>query len=1568
MKLIILAIFLCISLIVNAQVTKTAIVTPGGLITTLTPTEFSTVTNLTLTGTLDARDFKTLRDNMPVLAVLDLSQINILGYSGPEGPDASASDYPANELPRNSFCKVTSNSAQGKSSLTLVILPTNITSIGSLALGGCYNLKGDLVIPGSVTSIGDFAFDGCFGIAGTLTLPAGLVSIGKGAFSGCSLMTGSLNIPATVTTIGKYAFSGCSRMKGTLTLPPNITSIADSAFSSCTQLSGNLSIPSGVTSIGNGAFGSCGGFTGSLVLPANLTSLGSYAFYGCGRFTGSVTIPSAINKIKDGTFAFMNGISSFVFPPVLTQIGNSAFESCSSWTGALSFPSTLTSIGNVAFESCSKLTGIALPNSLQSIGNSTFAGCVGLVGTFTIPNSVTTIGETAFQSCFGLTAVNLPSTLVTIPYGIFKYCTGLIGTFKLPESTTSIGLGAFAYCSALNSINIPNSVTAIGQAAFMQCTNLASIWAYRPNPVDLSAVSNVFDYVNKATCILYVPGGSKSAYQSASKWKDFTNITEMPYLSLSANTATVAANMDSKANVNISSNTSWTVSSDQIWLVASPNLGTGDQTLTFTAAANLFGTTRTATVTVTPSGLAPQTVVVTQMEKVQGVNVVNINAGGLFSALSADGLNTTFKLTVTGTIDARDFKTMRDSMPLLAEIDLSGATIVAYTGADGTSIELNNTYPANTIPESAFYNKNLVGKKTLRSIVLPPSATDIARYSFSNCTGLISIEIPFGYLSIGEQAFAGCANLSGTMKLPSSLMHIGYQAFTGCIGLDSFSIPSSVISIESPAFLNDPGLINVDPENPNYSSIEGVLFDKNFKTLLQCPNSKTGTFYIPYSVTTIGLAAFYNCKGIDSFVFPEGLMSINNYAFILCEGLTDAKLPEGLVSIGMKAFYSCSKLNSIFLPSTVKTIGTQVFQYCTSLNSITVNIREPVDLISSPGVFDGVNTSTCKLVVPIGSKSLYATSNQWKEFINISEMAEFRVSSTSAYIQATGGKASVDLNTTLGWFASSDQKWLTIDQSEGTGDKTFTFSATYNSSMEPRVAIVTVSALDVDPLTITITQQGNFSPVAYAGSDQTVNEGIVTTLDGSDSSDPYGNALTYKWTSPKGIILSSDTDSKPTFTAPQVKRDTPFIFSLVVNNGDVDSKADTVIVNVKNVSSLQDISLLAGWNIISANVIPVNIDLKDIFQPYIDSGNLKKVMDEAGKTIENFGIFGGWKNNIGNIKTTEGYKVNMTSTATLSLEGVLVTLPLDIPLQAGWNIISYPSTTAQNAMALVQKLIDAGSLIKVLDESGKTIENFGIFGGWKNNIGNFVPGKGYKVNVNTSCTLTIQANPSKAAVYVPEVLASSHFTKVFEGNGTDHMNVSLVDLQTSGLQTGDQIGVFDGKYCVGSATIGIEQLKSGNISIPVSANEGSGLSVNGFSTGNTIELQLYRGNISYKLHMETLAGDKSFEKNGSVFFKVSASDLPVIKVVNNDNLFTVYPNPFAVEITIGIQNSEKTDDDVAIYNLLGQRIKNLFKGTNKGQLLLKWDGTNESGQKVVPGVYLCKVNNNSKKVFFKNGK
>jgi hypothetical protein len=170
------------------------------------------------------------------------------------------------------------------------------------------------------------------------------------------------------------------------------------------------------------------------------------------------------------------------------------------------------------------------------------------------------------------------------------------------------------------------------------------------------------------------------------------------------------------------------------------------------------------------------------------------------------------------------------------------------------------------------------------------------------------------------------------------------------------------------------------------------------------------------------------------------------------------------------------------------------------------------------------------------------------------------------------------------------------------------------------------------------------------------------------------------------------------------------------------------------------VDLRTGWNIFSTNCLPAILDMKAIMQTLIDNGSLIKVQDENGNSLEDLGVFGGWKNNIGNISATEGYKIKVTRNCQLQITGSPVALPFDIPLKTGWNIIGYPRQSAANAMAVVQQLIDRKTLVKVQDELGNSIEDYGLFGGWKNYIGNFTPGEGYKVKVSAVENLSVAAS------------------------------------------------------------------------------------------------------------------------------------------------------------------------------------------------------------------------------------
>ena len=299
-KLLSLFSFFLFTIIVTAQVSKTLNVTTAGTLSALlTVSEKTTVTNLTLSGDIDARDIKYMRDEMTVLAILDISKVFLKEYSGNAGTNTSINFYPANEMPAFSFYDAKSTAI--KTLFKNVILPNSITSIGNYAFAYCSALTGNLILPNSITSIGNYAF------------------------YNCSRLIGSLTIPNSVTTIGNNAFDTCTGFNGGLTISNTLTSIGDLAFNYCSNLSGNLILPNSVLSIGSGAFSHCSSFSGNLILPKSVTSLGSSAFYACSGFTGVLTIPDSFTTIGGNTFGLCSGLNSVILGRGISLIDNAAF-------------------------------------------------------------------------------------------------------------------------------------------------------------------------------------------------------------------------------------------------------------------------------------------------------------------------------------------------------------------------------------------------------------------------------------------------------------------------------------------------------------------------------------------------------------------------------------------------------------------------------------------------------------------------------------------------------------------------------------------------------------------------------------------------------------------------------------------------------------------------------------------------------------------------------------------------------------------------------------------------------------------------------------------------------------------------------------------------------------------------------------------------------------------------------------------------------------------------------------------------------------------------------------------
>jgi len=568
-KVLSFVIFAMFISMISAQVSKTInVVMPGTLSTLLTSTEKSTVTNLTLTGNIDARDVKYMRDEMTVLAVLDISAVLIKSYNGDGGTIRFSSNYYENTLPQSSFRNVDNNIS--KITLTSIILPVSLKSIDDYAFYNCTGLA-SITIPNTLTSIGYKAFDntkwyndkldgvvyagkvlyeykGTMPDNTTINVLEGTVSIKDNAFNNRNGLA-SINIPNSVISIGACAFCDTKwyndkpdgavyagkvlyRYKGTM--PENTTinllegtvSISIGAFESCSGLT-SIHIPNSVTSIGYAAFKHCKGLT-SITIPSN-SIIGREVLSGCINLKKIIGPADLVNILLEADGEDIEpGIISITLDTVILNSGSLNFDGISILQLSnkelkyLNLKDTQTKeLTDEAFNNFFHLDSLHLPINLEKIKYKEFAECISLRN-INIPASVTEIGMRAFENCRSLNSVNfeLNSQLKTINNWAFYACHGL-QNITIPNGVTTVGDGAFWGCEYLSDLTLPSTVQKINDNGFDGCIGLSRIKVNAAVPPVVSA--KTFNRVNKNASI-YVPDASVSMYKNAFGWKDFFNI------------------------------------------------------------------------------------------------------------------------------------------------------------------------------------------------------------------------------------------------------------------------------------------------------------------------------------------------------------------------------------------------------------------------------------------------------------------------------------------------------------------------------------------------------------------------------------------------------------------------------------------------------------------------------------------------------------------------------------------------------------------------------------------------------------------------------------------------------------------------------------------------------------------------------------------------------------------------------------------------------------------------------------------------------------------------------------
>ena len=234
------------------------------------------VTDLTISGTINSYDFMILRNKMPLLRHLDLSEATIVHnkYEHYTGYHTEDSIFPGYGLYN---CK-----------LYTLALPKNLKgTLGYYGVAENDYLK-EIVIPEGVTSIGSYAFYGCSGLT-SVTIPQGVTEIGSDAFRYCRRLT-SVTIPQGVTSIGSWAFYNCDGLTNII-LPPTLRNISYEAFNYCSNLK-EIRIPSSVRTIGQYAFSGCGNLKDVYVYVVEPFSISQETFTKDGNnFIGTLHAP-----------------------------------------------------------------------------------------------------------------------------------------------------------------------------------------------------------------------------------------------------------------------------------------------------------------------------------------------------------------------------------------------------------------------------------------------------------------------------------------------------------------------------------------------------------------------------------------------------------------------------------------------------------------------------------------------------------------------------------------------------------------------------------------------------------------------------------------------------------------------------------------------------------------------------------------------------------------------------------------------------------------------------------------------------------------------------------------------------------------------------------------------------------------------------------------------------------------------------------------------------------------------------------------------------------------------------
>lgn len=637
-----------------------------------------------------------------------------------------------------------------------------------------------------------------------------------------------------------------------------------------------------------------------------------------------------------------------------------------------------------------------------------------------LPESVTRIENNAFYHATNLKSIHIPTSVTTIESGAFEECNNLeIAEFGSIESLCNIefgvygghGMGMYTYTAnpltyahhlyidgeEITNVVIPRSITTIKRGVFWGCNNITSVfipatvtsidhWAFASGPrtfivnwqTPISIPSDAFQYEYGGGIpdgsTLYIPHGTRTAYEASEYWKDF-NTFEMEELSnISFADANVKAlcvdNWDTNGDGELSEAEAAAVTSLGEVFKENTDITSFDELQYFTGLTSInsraFDGCSGLTSVIIPNSVASIDADAfcwcSHLTSVTIPNGVTTIAGDAFAMCPA---MTTISIPegVTSIGDCAFSSTGLTSITIPSSVTDIGIDVF-YNCRDLTSITVdteNNAYDSrencNAIIETAT-NTLVTGCK---NSFIPSDVINIGYSAFDGCSGLTSIDIPTNVTSIGQEALYGCSGLT-SITIPNSVISIGSIAFKRCSGLTSviseiedpyafgsgaFDEISSTCTLTVPAGTRDAYIAAGWTEEvfkggvlEASAPVQNITFaDANVKALCvyNWDTNEDGELSEAEAAAVTDLAEVFRgnttITSFDELQYFTGLESIGENAFKECSNLTSATLPDGLLTIESGAFQK-SGLTSIQFPTTLTSVGSCAFAECASLADI----------------------------------------------------------------------------------------------------------------------------------------------------------------------------------------------------------------------------------------------------------------------------------------------------------------------------------------------------------------------------------------------------------------------------------------------------------------------------------------------------------------------------------------------------------------------------------------------------------------------------------------------------------